>query len=74
MKCLECNNGILHTVKIPYETTDGKGDLFIIENVPHEICDSCGNVWISSVASRMIEDERKKRGVTYNPPRRIKNI
>ena len=72
MECFECDEGILHTVKLPHETTDGKGDLLIVENVPHEICDSCGDILLSSVASRMIEDEREKAGVTYNPPRRKK--
>jgi YgiT-type zinc finger domain-containing protein len=63
--CFECANGFYETILRPYETTGGNGQILIIENVPHEICDKCGDICFSMKARRMIETARKESGVIY---------
>lgn len=63
--CFECADGFYETVLRPYETTGGNGELLIIENVPHKICNECGDTCFSANASKMIETARKNSGVVY---------
>lgn len=65
VRCFECENGILRTILLPYETTNGRGELLIVPAVPHEVCDKCGDICFQATASRMIEAARVATGVKY---------
>ena len=73
-QCFDCETGFLEKQLKDYKTTDGKGELLVVPNVPHYICDKCGESCLDSEASSMIEKARKKTGVKYKNPRLIKEI
>ncbi len=63
LSCFECESGKYEVKLLGYETTDGCGQTFVVQDVPHMICDKCGDYCLSDQASRMIDAERIKRGV-----------
>jgi YgiT-type zinc finger domain-containing protein len=64
MKCFECEKGVYKTQFLLYKTLVN-GREIEIERVPHEICDTCGDICLSSDVSRMIEEARKEAGAIY---------
>ena len=53
--CFHCVSGHYHIVYMPYESTNKQGNAQIIPDVPHTVCDSCGDTCFSAEASKIIE-------------------
>lgn len=56
MECFECEFGHYVTKKAVYVATLFDGQQVRVPDVPHEICNRCGDVCFTFAASVMIED------------------
>ena len=64
-ECFECEKGRYEEKMLGYKTTDVFGTAFFVRDVPHLICNKCGDCSFTMEACEMIERERVKRGVIY---------
>ena len=56
LPCFECETGRYETVYRTYKAELKGGDIVYVKNVPHEICNECGDVCFSSRGSEIIQD------------------
>lgn len=63
--CFECEKGFYKTHILPYKTTDTRNEDMIILDIPHYVCNNCGNTRLSTEASRVIKQSIILSGEKY---------
>lgn len=53
--CFECENGTLNAVVEDYKTTLPEFGKVVIQNVPMERCDKCGDTVIGDAGNKVID-------------------
>ena len=59
MKCVVCKEGTMKKDKITV-TYDIKNTVIVIRNVPANVCQNCGNYYLSSAITKKIMERAKE--------------
>jgi YgiT-type zinc finger domain-containing protein len=71
LECFECDQGYYREYLLPYKTTDAENKEMTVLDIPHLVCNNCGETLLSAKSSRMIEEARIAVGVTYRERKRL---
>ena len=71
LECSECDEGYYREYILPYKTTDAENKEMTVLDIPHLVCNNCGETLLSAKASRMIEEAEIAVGVKYIERKRL---
>jgi len=72
LECFDCDQGYYREYLLPYKTTDAENKDMTVLDIPHLVCNNCGETALSAKACRMIEEAEIAVGVTYRERKRLR--
>jgi hypothetical protein len=72
LECFECNKGYYKEYLLPYNTTDAENKEMTVLDIPHLVCNHCGDEALSAQSCRRIEEARIAVGVKYRERKRLR--